>query len=96
MDSNLPPGCKESDLPGNEPTSQAYDTYAERMDAKQQLEVCLAYIDKVDGYDRFDEWAFERIKKEHPEWIVQYVESLDSFWDYLHQDSEGDYDPRER
>lgn len=82
---NLPPGVTDGMIDDHFSPSLGQQRW-EGLNQKEQLDLCLEYIDHIDGYQRFDEWAFERIKKEKPEWLIEYFEDMDGFMEWLGQD----------
>ena len=94
MDDNYPIGTRSEDIDGP-PVSAKEDEYINRMTSKERLETCSEYLDMKDGrMEGFNGWLWDKVRKEHPEWVMEYVESLDGFWEELNE--EEDYDPRDR
>lgn len=63
-------------------TTEASRNYQESLTQAEQVDVCREYLDHV-GFERFEEWMFDKVLKECPEWLTEYCEKLDSFWEWL-------------
>ena len=59
--SNLPPGCSESDLPGNSAEDAAFDNYTSKLTAKDYADLYEEYCNRKGS--EFDDWLWERFSR---------------------------------
>ena len=82
-DAHMTPVGDYSTAEQREMEMSEHETAYRNMTSSEKADVAHEWLDHVGGYDLFFDWLMGRVKRGSPEYLVEYAERVDSFWDYL-------------